>query len=53
MARPGFNAEKTEAMVYVAYFCGSTCGKGRLYLLMKTGARGRSPWISANGSRER
>ena len=37
LSRVGFNADKTEAIAYAEYTCGSLCGDGALYLLRKSG----------------
>jgi len=31
----GFNNDHTRALVYIAHYCGSLCGSGAYYLIMK------------------
>lgn len=40
-SRVGFNADKTQALVYHAYSCGGLCGGGTYYLLIKK----NSVWV--------
>jgi hypothetical protein len=47
----GFNPERTQAIVYATYTCGSMCGSGHYVLLQRTGRRWRivsttMAWIS-------
>ena len=35
----GFNSQYTEALVYVAYYCGPLCAGGSFYVLKKTNGR--------------
>jgi hypothetical protein len=47
----GFNPGRTQALVYVSYVCGGTCGDGHYVLLDKSGGRWRitdsaMAWIS-------
>jgi hypothetical protein len=47
----GFNAGRTQAIVYVSYVCGGMCGDGHYVLLERTGRRWRisrhtMSWIS-------
>jgi hypothetical protein len=47
----GFNAGRTQAIVYVSYVCGGMCGDGHYVLLERTGRRWRISrhfrgWIS-------
>jgi hypothetical protein len=34
-SRPGYNSERNEAVLYVGHACGSLCGTGHLYFLVK------------------
>ena len=47
----GFNAERTQAVVYVSHVCGGTCGSGSYLFLERAGSRWRishsfMAWIS-------
>jgi hypothetical protein len=51
LGRVGFSSDRTEALAYVAYTCGSLCGTGVLYLLQKSGGswavvKGLAQWMS-------
>jgi hypothetical protein len=40
LSRIGFDPDRTQAMVYVSYVCGTTCGQG-LYVFLERAAGGR------------
>jgi hypothetical protein len=37
LSRVGFDAVRTQALVYVGYLCGGLCGDGKFFLLVKEG----------------
>lgn len=37
LSRIGFNKSRTQALVYAGNICGSLCGEGRVFLLVKNG----------------
>ena len=51
VSRIGFDAKKTQALVYVGFVCGGLCGQGQFFLLVKEGSIWRirhaaTSWVS-------